>query len=158
MNQSKKMNNFQKIKSEIKSISPHIQAIDEIDGLLWKANEILNSFSTLDWKYLNDDLINWNNDELQILAETIINGNEGEDIVDDNYTFGYVFTLANNSLASCLLNNDLLDFFNENKVESIELLKMMKTKILELYKSEYITEQEFTFWSEYITNVERKAS
>ena len=74
------MNNLHQIKTEIKSLSKHIQAINEIDGLLWKSNEILNSFTILDWKYLNEDLINWSNDELQILAETIINGNDGEDI------------------------------------------------------------------------------
>ncbi len=152
------MNNLHQIKTEIKSLSKHIQAINEIDGLLWKSNEILNSFTILDWKYLNEDLINWSNDELQILAETIINGNDGEDIVDNNYTFGYIFTLADNSLASCLLTNDVWNFLNEYKVESIELLKMMKTKILELYKCEYITENELAFWSENINNAEIKAS
>ena len=152
------MDNLHQIKTEIKSLSKHIQALNEIEGLLWKSNEILNSFTILDWKYLNEDLINWSNDELQILAETIINGNEGEDIVDNNYTFGYIFTLADNSLARCLLTNDVWNFLNENKVESIELLKMMKTKLLELYKSEYITENELAFWSENINNAEIKAS
>ena len=152
------MDNIQKIKTEIKSLSNHIQAINEIDGLLWKSNEILNLFTDSDWKSLNDDLINWNRDELKILAETIINGNEGENVVDDNYTFGYIFTLVDNSLASCLLTNDVLDFLNENKVESIELLKMMKIKIIELFKSEYITQEELAFWSENINNAEIKAS
>ena len=152
------MDNIQKIKTEIKSLSNHIQAINEIDGLLWKSNEILNLFTDSDWKSLNDDLINWNRDELQILAETIINGNEGENVVDDNYTFGYIFTLVDNSLASCLLTNDVLDFLNENKIESIELLKMMKIKIIELFKNEYITEEELAFWSENINNAEIKAS
>ena len=152
------MNNIQKIKTEIKSLSNHIQAINEIDGLLWKSNEILNLFTDSDWKSLNDDLINWNRDELKILAETIINGNEGENVIDDNYTFGYIFTLADNSLASCLLTNDVLNFLNENKVESIELLKMMKIKIIELFKNEYITEEELAFWSENINNAEIKAS
>ena len=152
------MDNIQKIKTEIKSLSNHIQAINEIDGLLWKSNEILNLFTDSDWKSLNDDLINWNRDELKILAETIINGNEGENVVDDNYTFGYIFTLVDNSLASCLLTNDVLDFLNENKVESIELIKMMKIKIIELFKSEYITQEELAFWSENINNAEIKAS
>ena len=152
------MDNIQKIKTEIKSLSNHIQAINEIDGLLWKSNEILNLFTDSDWKSLNDDLINWNRDELQILAETIINGNEGENVVDDNYTFGYIFTLVDNSLASCLLTNDVLDFLNENKIESIELLKMMKIKIIELFKSKYITQEELVCWSENINNAEIKAS
>ena len=152
------MDNIQKIKTEIKSLSNHIQAINEIDGLLWKSNEILNLFTDSDWKSLNDDLINWNRDELKILAETIINGNEGENVVDDNYTFGYIFTLVDNSLASCLLTNDVLDFLNENKVESIELLKMMKIKIIELFKSKYITQEELVCWSENINNAEIKAS
>ena len=152
------MDNIQKIKTEIKSLSNHIQAINEIDGLLWKSNEILNLFTDSDWKSLNDDLINWNRDELKILAETIINGNEGENVVDDNYTFGYIFTLVDNSLASCLLTNDDLDFLNENKIESIELLKMMKIKIIELFKSKYITQEELACWSENINNAEIKAS
>ena len=122
------------------------------------SHDILNLFTDSDWKSLNDDLINWNRDELQILAETIINGNEGENVVDDNYTFGYIFTLVDNSLASCLLTNDVLDFLNENKVESIELLKMMKIKIIELFKSKYITQEELVCWSENINNAEIKAS
>lgn len=151
------MENFQQIKTEIKSLSKQIQAINEVEGLLWRSNEILNSFNIVDWKSLNADLINWTNDELQILAETIINGNEGKDIVDDNYTFGYIFSLANNSLAHYLLTNDIWNFLNENKVESIELLKMMKTKIFELFDNEYITENELTFWSKSINNAEIKA-
>ena len=49
------MNNLHQIKTEIKSLSKHIQAINEIDGLLWKSNEILNSFTILDWKSLLSD-------------------------------------------------------------------------------------------------------
>ena len=149
---------IQELKTEIKYISTHwSQAIDEVDGLLTKAFEILNSFNSSSWNSLNNDLPKWENDELRILAETITTGN-GRDVVEDNYTLGYIFTLTDNSTAGCILTNDIGDFLNENKVISFELLDKMKVKLKKMKEKKYLTEYEYFIWIKRFEEFKNKAS
>jgi len=153
------MTQTQKLKNEINRLSTNwSQAIDEVDGLLWKANEILNTFNNSDWNSLNTELDKWSDDELRILAETIINGDDGKNIVDDNYTFGKIFTLTHNTTSNMLLTNYIGTFLTENNVNSFELLGEMKIKLNELKEHKYLTENEYSDWQCRLTLIEQKAS
>jgi hypothetical protein len=99
----------------------------------------LNTFNNSDWNSLNTELDKWSDDELRILAETIINGDDGKNIVDDNYTFGKIFTLTHNTTSSMLLTNYIGTFLTENNVNSFELLGEMKIKLNELKEHKYLT-------------------
>ena len=153
------MTQVQKLKSEITNLSSNwSQAIDEMDGLLWKVNELLNSLSNADWNKLNIDLPNWENEELSILAETICSGNDGKDIVEHHDTLGYIFTLMNDNNSSTLLTNEMFDFLNEYQITSSNLIDKMKIKIAELTKNQYLNDTEQSKWISILNQSQRKAS
>jgi len=142
--------NVKKLQNEIKELATKFfQAVYEIDGLLSNANEILIHFEKLDWDELKSELPNWNNDELQILASTISNGDDNGNILDDDFFYGYVFTLVDDSTSRFLLQN-MFNFLDN--VISENLLKSMILKLSSMNKNGYLEQEEYEYWINRIEN------
>jgi hypothetical protein len=140
---------LKKLATEIKDHSEKWYEVifdtDELN-LLCSANEILNQFDNSDWEELNTELIYWSNPELEILAETIIMGCEGNESVENNDTLGFIFSLVDLKTASNLLTNDIGDYLTEYKIESDELVNKMTLKLIELKNEKYLNEKEYLLW------------
>jgi len=137
--------NILKLKIEISDLAKNwSQAILEIEGLLSNSQNILKSFAVEDWTVLKADLSNWSNEMLQILGHTLSHGDESGNLIPDNYYYGQIFTLLNNSDACSLLND--MDFFFENQIISQNLLDRMKNKLDDLNKNEFLSELEYDYW------------
>lgn len=137
-----------------KLYSVSIQALYEIDGIGHLALQILKSFTTADRKELIEKLPTWNNKDLELLA--FILHDDFSETYDDSYLLGYIFTLANDTLASNLLDQWIIFFFEENVVESIDLLDSMLDRVEGLRSNNYIDETSYKYWIEYMTNLKSK--
>lgn len=142
--------NVKKLQSEIEKLaSRFFQAVYEIDGFTSNANKILIHFEKLDWDELKSELPNWDNGELQILASTISNGDDNGNIIDDDFFYGYIFTLVDDSTSRLLLENmsNFLDY-----IISENLLKSMILKLSNMNKNGYLEKDEYEYWINRIEN------
>lgn len=130
------------------------QALYEIDGIGHAALQILKSFTTTDHKELIEKLPTWSNKDLEFLAFVL--HDDFSETYDDSYLLGYIFTLANDTLARNLLDQWIIFFFEENTVESIALLDSMLNRIERLRLNSYLDEATYEYWGEYITNLKTK--
>ena len=131
-----------------------IQALYEIEGVGHKALQILKSFTMANRKELIEKLPSWSNKDLEFLA--FIVHDDFSETYDDKYLLGYIFTLANDSLAANLLDQWLIFFFEENTVESIALLDLMLNRLEGLQSNSYIDATTYQYWIEYLTNLKTK--
>lgn len=133
---------------EIASLySVGIQALYETAGIGHVALQVLKSFTITDREELIEKLPTWSNKDLEFLAFIL------HDDFSDNYLLGYIFTLANDTLASNLLDQWIIFFFEENTVESIALLDSMLNRLEGLRLNSYLDETTYKYWVEYITNL-----
>ncbi|TPD73404.1 hypothetical protein [Flavobacterium microcysteis] len=137
-----------------KLYSVGIQALYEIDGIGHAALQVLKSFTTTDRKELIEKLSSWSNKDLEFLAFVL--HDDFSETYEDNYLLGHIFTLANDALASNLLDQWIIFFFEENTVESIALLDSMLNRIEGLRLNSYLDETTYKYWVEYLTNLKMK--
>lgn len=139
---------------EVSSLSTiWIQATFEVEGITDNAFSIIKGFDTNDFETLKTDLISWRNDELNMLAKTL----SDHDWVD-NYLFGYIFTLVDDTSASLLIDQELVLFFEENDVTSVPLLLSIREKVKKLKFENYLDEKEYCFWETEVNKAIGKAS
>lgn len=139
---------------EITSLSNEsIQLIYEVDGLCCSAYKVLKSLSVTDRDELILKLPKWTNRQLEVLAFTLHDGNGEGEAIEDNFLLGYVFTLADDSLARDLLNQWLISFFEENNIKSMELLDSIVSRLNILRLNGYIDESTHDWW---IKNIRTK--
>ncbi|MEZ0007572.1 hypothetical protein ABH942_002954 [Flavobacterium sp. 28YEA47A] len=138
----------------IRLSSGSTQILYEIDGICYEAYQILKSFTITDREELIEKLPTWSNKELEFLA--FILHDDSNEVYNDNFLLGYIFTLADDILASSLLDQWLIFFFEENTVESMELLDAMLNRLEGLRLNNYIDETTYKYWVEYITNLKTK--
>jgi hypothetical protein len=139
------------LQAEVKKLAEQsLQAIYEIDGLCFLPHNILKEFTTEDWGTLKIQLSSWNSKQLEVLAYTLHNGDDIEESVEDNFFLPYIFTLADDSLASNLLNQTLVLFFEEHTIKSSELLDSMALRLNRLKEKGYLDENELQLW---LTNI-----
>ena len=118
------------------------------------AHKILETFNSEEWDDLKNELSKWNQDQLTVLVETFGSYNN----ISNNYIIGYIFTLALDNLASSMLSPDLLDFFEDNEITSIELLNSIKNRLDKLYMTDYLNDEElYNRWIERIATAKNKA-
>jgi len=119
------------------------------------AHKILETFNSEEWEDLKNELPKWNQDQLTVLVETFGFYNN----ISNNYIIGYVFTLAMDNLASSMLSPDLLDFFEDNEITSIELLNSIKNRLDKLYTTDYLNDEElYNRWIGRIATAKNKAA
>ncbi len=131
-----------------------LQALYEIDGMGHAALQNLKSFTTTDREELIEKLPTWSNKELEFLAFVL--HDDSNEVYNDNFFLGYIFTLADDKLASSLLDQWLIFFFEENTVESMELLDTMLNRLESLRLNNYIDDDSYKYWFECITNCKKK--
>ena len=136
-----------------------LQASGEIDfDFFYNEYKILLTFTNEDWDCLKNELPNWTEDQLDVLATTLHEEHGSDNRLNDNYFIGYIFTIAPDNLASSIFNCFLYYFISENKIESIDLLNSIEEKINLLYDKKYISEEsEYKFWVNYIKETKEKA-
>jgi hypothetical protein len=131
-----------------------IQALYEIDGMGHAALQILKSFTMADRKELIEKLPSWSNKDLEFLV-FVLHADSNE-VYNDNFLLGYIFTLADDILANSLLDQWLIFFFEENTIESMELLDAMLNRLESLRLNNYIDDESYKYWFECITNCKNK--
>jgi len=141
---------------ELTKLSDRIQILYEVDGLAHVSYQILNTFDADDWSTLNFGLPKWNNKELEVLAYTMYRGDLNGETIDDNFTLGHIFTLADDSLATVILDQWLIFFFEENKVESIPLLELILVRLDSLKTSGHIENSKYLYWVRIIDTIKLK--
>ena len=151
--QQQRMSNIIQLKAAVHKIALNwLQAMYEVDGLLFGINNILNSLNTADWETLNTDLLTWKDDELQVLAEAIMENDFHSNIVEKCHTFGILFILIEDFTASFLFNSHIDEFFGQinrqSKAPLLEVLESMSTKVTHLYKTKYLSQQEYLYFEQ----------
>ncbi|GGG99890.1 hypothetical protein [Pedobacter zeae] len=141
---------------ELTKLSDQVNILYEVDGLTHVSYQILNTFAADDWSTLNFELPKWNNKELEVLAYTMYSGDLHGETIDDNFTLGHIFTLADDSLATAILDQWLIFFFEENKVESIPLLELILVRLDSLKTSGYIGNSKYLYWVQVINTIKLK--
>ena len=86
---------------------------------------------------------------IKIFASILSCGDENGVIIDDNFFYGYIFTLVDDSTAAFLLN-DMFYFFDNKNIDSKELLESMLTRISDLKKNGYLKDSEYYYWQKRI--------
>lgn len=116
------------LQAEIKNLAGRFyQAIHEVDGLLSDAQDILNKFSAQNWSELKNLITTWTNRELKVLAWALSSGDRNGELVEDNYFYGYIFTLVDDETAASLLD-DAFNFI-ESEITSSQLLMSMISRV-----------------------------
>jgi hypothetical protein len=136
-----------------------LQASGEIDfDFFYNEYKILLTFANEDWDCLKNELPNWTEDQLDVLATALHEEHGSDKRLNDNYFIGYIFTIAPDNLASSIFHCFLYYFISENKIESIELINSIEKRIDELYEKKYIQEEsQYQFWMSYLSEVRKKA-
>lgn len=141
------------LKAAVNKIVLHwLQAMYEVDGLLFGVNTILNNLGAADWETLNTDLLTWNDDELEVLAVAIMEDDFSSNVVEKCQTFGSLFILIDNSKAGFLFNSHIDEFFGQinrqSKAPLLSVLEGMSTKVAHLYKTKYLSQQEYLYFEQ----------
>ncbi len=137
--------NVQKLRDEINKLALcRLQAVYEIEGLLLNANTLMSLFSKYDWDELKNELPNWDNRALQILASALSSGDVHGNLIEDHFFYGYIFTLVDDSTSAFLLD-DMFYFFNSS-IDSAELLESIKSRLSTLKQNGYLTDNLYDYW------------
>jgi hypothetical protein len=127
------------IKQKIQSLFNIIDQDADTDGDYWIHHgndllfEILNTFNEAEWKFLMDDLKNWQDSQLSIFIRAM--KTYDSELIDPIWIFGYIFTILNDlDDCDCLVQDLYLLKWLEQK--DVNLLFKVKGKI-ELIRLSY---------------------
>ena len=151
-----------KIKNLLKTVTDLtscLQASSEVDFYFFsRVHKILETFTAKDWESLKTELPKWNEKQLNVLVQTLDEGDGLNNRINDNFFIGYIFTLSPDNLAITIFYNILDYFFDENEITSIELINSIENRINKLYENKYINEEAtYTFWINKIAEARKKA-
>jgi hypothetical protein len=151
-----------KIKNLLKTVmesTSFLQASGEVDfDFFYSTYKILETFTTRDWNHLKNELPKWSEEQLDVLVTTLHDEHGDGNKINDNFFIGYIFSISPDNLAISILDCFLYYFMSENKIESIELLNSIETKVNLLYNKKYIREEsEYIYWVNFIEETRRKA-
>ena len=95
------------------------QVIYEVEGLGFPVHKILMSFTKSDWEELRLQLCDWDSNQLEVLAFVLHDGDGFREVVENNFMLPYIFTLAEDSLASYLLSEVLIYFLTKRRLNQL---------------------------------------
>ncbi|WP_293313693.1 hypothetical protein [Pedobacter sp. UBA5917] len=142
----------------VSELTAFSQASREVDFYyFFEAHKILKTFTTKDWGDLKLDLSNWNDKQLDVLVQALDKGDGDYNVVEDNFFIGYIFNLSGDTLASQILDQMLYSFFDENEIDSMDLLDSIENRIKQLYTSNFLKDKKvFAFWMNKIEETKEK--